>query len=88
MQESGGSISYVPKEKDKDTQLKAAIALLHGQLPETGKTAVDQARAGPLEAPRACGGSAGRLIGCFVIPKAASGYPGSQEGVVLVNGPG
>jgi carboxyl-terminal processing protease len=59
VQESGGSISYVPKEKDKDTQLKAAIALLHGQLPETGKTAVDQARAGPLEAPALAAGAQG-----------------------------
>ncbi len=47
--ESTGSSSYVPKEKDKDTQLKAAIALLHGQLPETGKNAIDQARAAPSD---------------------------------------
>ncbi len=49
-QESGGSVSYVPKEKEKDTQLKAAIALLHGQLPVTGKKAIDQARAAPSDA--------------------------------------
>ncbi|MFZ1106939.1 MAG: S41 family peptidase [Rhodomicrobium sp.] len=59
-QESGGSISYVPKDKDKDSQLKAAIALLHGQLPETGKAAVDQARAAPSDAaPLAAAGSQG-----------------------------
>jgi carboxyl-terminal processing protease len=37
--EAGGSISYVPKEKDKDNQLKAAIDLLHGKLPEPGTNA-------------------------------------------------
>ena len=58
-QEGGGSISYVPKDKDKDTQLKAAIALLHGQLPETGKNAVDQARAAPAETPPLAPGSQG-----------------------------
>jgi carboxyl-terminal processing protease len=58
--ESTGSISYVPKEKEKDTQLKAAIALLHGQLPETGKNAVDQARAVPTDtAPLAPGSTGG-----------------------------
>ena len=29
-EEQAGSSSYVPKEKDKDVQLKAAVALLHG----------------------------------------------------------
>ena len=59
-EESGGSVSYVPKEKEKDTQLKAAIALLHGQLPETGKKAIDQARATPSDtAPLALGTSGG-----------------------------
>jgi len=49
-EEAGGSSSYVPKEKEKDNQLQAALALLHGQLPQTGKKAtdsVDQARATP-----------------------------------------
>src|SRR5208337_2323762 len=31
--EQDGSLAYVPKEKDKDNQLAAAIALLHGTLP-------------------------------------------------------
>jgi carboxyl-terminal processing protease len=58
--ESSGSISYVPKEKEKDTQLKAAIAILHGQLPEMGKTAIDQAHAAPSDViPRAAAGSQG-----------------------------
>ena len=35
--EVAGSINYVPKEKDKDVQLKAAIDLLHGKKIETGK---------------------------------------------------
>ncbi len=47
-EESGGSPSYVPKEKEKDVQLKAAIALIHGQLP-TGSKAIDQARATPSD---------------------------------------
>ena len=60
VEEGGGSISYVPKEKEKDVQLKAAIALLHGQLPETGKTAIDQARAAPSDAaPLAAGATGG-----------------------------
>ena len=60
VQESGGSISYVPKEKEKDVQLKAAIALLHGQLPQTGKKAVDQAGAAPVDtAPLATGSDGG-----------------------------
>lgn len=50
VEEGGGSVSYVPKEKEKDVQLKAAIALLHGELPVTGKTAIDQARATPSDA--------------------------------------
>ncbi len=54
-EELGGSVSYVPREKEKDVQLKAAIALLHGQLVQTGKNAMDQARAVPIRhcAPRA-----------------------------------
>ncbi len=35
--EATGSISYVPKEKEKDVQLKAAIDLLHGIKPEVVK---------------------------------------------------
>ena len=35
--EATGSISYVPKEKEKDVQLKAAIDLLHGLKIETAK---------------------------------------------------
>ncbi len=35
--EAKGSVSYVPKEKEKDVQLKAAIDLLHGKKPETVK---------------------------------------------------
>ncbi len=44
-EESGGSLSYVPKEKEKDVQLKAALALLHGVLPQPGKKPLDQTRA-------------------------------------------
>ena len=58
-QEGGGSISYVPKEKEKDTQLKAAIALLHGQLPETGKNAIDKARAARTDTAPALGSAGG-----------------------------
>ncbi len=59
-EESGGSISYVPKEKEKDSQLKAAIALLHGELPLTGKKAMDKARAARFDtAPHASGTSGG-----------------------------
>lgn len=35
--EASGSISYVPKDKEKDVQLKAAIDFLHGKKIETGK---------------------------------------------------
>jgi carboxyl-terminal processing protease len=35
--EAAGSISYVPKEKEKDVQLKAAIDLLHGKPIEAAK---------------------------------------------------
>ena len=58
-EESGGSISYVPKEKEKDTQLKAAIALLHGELPLTGKKAMDKARAARFDAAPHAGTSGG-----------------------------
>jgi carboxyl-terminal processing protease len=43
--EAKGSISYVPKEKEKDVQLKAAIDLLHGKKPETVKKKVENAAA-------------------------------------------
>jgi carboxyl-terminal processing protease len=59
-EESGGSISFVPREKEKDVQLKAAIAVLHGQIPQTGKKAIDQARAIPADnTPLALGTSGG-----------------------------
>ncbi len=37
--ESTGSSTYVPKEKELDDQLNAAIALIHAQLPDTGQNA-------------------------------------------------
>ncbi|MGO8777367.1 MAG: S41 family peptidase [Rhodomicrobium sp.] len=40
--EARGSISYVPREKDKDNQLKAAIDLLHGKMPPAEKPAGDK----------------------------------------------
>ena len=59
-EESGGSISFVPREKEKDVQLKAAIAVLHGEILQTGKKAIDQARAIPSDnAPLALGTSGG-----------------------------
>src|SRR5208337_339048 len=59
-EESGGSVSYVPREKEKDVQLKAAIDLLHGEFAQTGKQAIDQARAAPSDtAPLALGTSGG-----------------------------
>ncbi len=33
-EETSGSVAYVPKEKEKDTQLQFAIALLNGEVPE------------------------------------------------------
>jgi carboxyl-terminal processing protease len=38
-EEEKGSDAYVPPEKDKDTQLEAAVKLLHGANPETLKSA-------------------------------------------------
>jgi carboxyl-terminal processing protease len=35
--ESAGSLAYVPKDKSKDNQLKAAIDLLHGKVPVAAK---------------------------------------------------
>ncbi len=49
----------MPKEKEKDNQLKAAIALLHGELPQTGKKAIDQARAAPSDTAPLVPGSSG-----------------------------
>jgi carboxyl-terminal processing protease len=40
--ESTGSPSYVPKEKDKDNQLHAAIDLLHGKMPTPPQPAADK----------------------------------------------
>ncbi|MGO9486399.1 MAG: S41 family peptidase [Rhodomicrobium sp.] len=40
--EASGSIAYVPKDKDKDNQLRAAIDLLHGKLPSAEKPAADK----------------------------------------------
>jgi carboxyl-terminal processing protease len=45
--EGSGSIAYVPKEKEKDNQLKAAIDLLHGKLPGIEKTPLQRAQAAP-----------------------------------------
>ncbi len=58
--ESSGSTSYVPRDKEKDVQLKAAIDLLHGKLPDTAKRAAEHAHAGSPDhmptAPTASGG--------------------------------
>jgi carboxyl-terminal processing protease len=40
--EASGSIAYVPKDKDKDNQLKTAIDVLHGKLPMAEKPAADK----------------------------------------------
>ena len=37
--EAKGSDAYVPPDRTKDTQLQAAISLLHGAKPEALKTA-------------------------------------------------
>jgi carboxyl-terminal processing protease len=50
-QEAAGSISYVPRDKDKDNQLKAALDLLHGKLPGTDKPALQRAQAAPAALP-------------------------------------
>ena len=39
------SSSYVPKDKEKDNQLKAAIDLLHGKLPALGRPVLQRADA-------------------------------------------
>jgi carboxyl-terminal processing protease len=45
--EAKGSISYVPKEKEMDNQLKTAIELLHGKLPGAEKNTLQRAQANP-----------------------------------------
>ncbi|HZV20611.1 MAG TPA: peptidase S41, partial [Hyphomicrobiales bacterium] len=45
--ESAGSVSYVPKNKENDKQLKAAIDLLHGKTPPISQSTVEQVRATP-----------------------------------------
>jgi carboxyl-terminal processing protease len=49
--EAAGSLSYVPKEKEKDRQLQVAIELLHGKIPQTGKPSVEHAHAAPEHEP-------------------------------------
>jgi len=50
--EAAGSISYVPKDKDKDNQLKAAIDLLHGKPPVLlEKNTLQRAEAAPEATP-------------------------------------
>ena len=44
--EATGSISYVPKEKEKDVQLKAAIDLLHGKKSKPAKKVENAAAPG------------------------------------------
>jgi carboxyl-terminal processing protease len=51
--EAAGSLSYVPKEKDKDNQLKAALDLLHGKLPGIDKPSMQRAQAEPAAMPAA-----------------------------------
>ena len=58
-EETGGSSSYVPKEKENDVQLKAAIAILHGDLPQIEKKALNQARAAPRDNTAAGNGTRG-----------------------------
>jgi carboxyl-terminal processing protease len=49
--EAAGSLSYVPKDKDKDNQLKAALDLLHGKLPGVDKPSMQRAHAEPSNLP-------------------------------------
>jgi carboxyl-terminal processing protease len=42
-EETSGSVAYVPKEKEKDTQLQFAIALLNGEVPEEQEKAQNTA---------------------------------------------
>lgn len=55
---SAGSLAYVPKEKDKDNQLKAAIDLLHGKDPER-KPSIEHTHAAPEEQTRLIPGGTG-----------------------------
>ena len=48
-QEESGSLSYVPKDKEKDNQLKAAIDLLHGKTPAGPVNGLQRVQAGPAE---------------------------------------
>lgn len=47
--EASGSLSYVPKEKEKDNQLKAAIELLHGKPPYVEKNTLQRAQVTPTD---------------------------------------
>jgi carboxyl-terminal processing protease len=49
--EASGSISYVPKEKEKDVQLKAAIDLLHGKKIEVANKKQENAAVPATPAP-------------------------------------
>lgn len=67
--EEKGSSSYVPKDKDKDNQLKAAINLLHGKAPArekplTHENGLQRAEANPSAKPEvaANGGTGQRAI--------------------------
>jgi carboxyl-terminal processing protease len=57
--EAAGSLSYVPREKDKDNQLKAALDLLHGKLPGMDKPSMQRAQAEPGVSPAAAPASGG-----------------------------
>lgn len=48
--ESAGSPSYVPKDKEKDNQLAAAIDLLHGKAPLLNKNPLQRAEVSPAPA--------------------------------------
>jgi carboxyl-terminal processing protease len=48
-QERSGSSTYVPKEKEMDDQLNAAIALIHAQLPDTDQNADGSGSGGSTE---------------------------------------
>jgi carboxyl-terminal processing protease len=57
--EAGGSLSYVPKEKDKDNQLKAALDVLHGKLPGVDKPSMQRVNAEPSGSPAAAPATTG-----------------------------
>lgn len=50
VQERTGGSTYVPKEKELDDQLNAAIALIHAQLPDTNTNAMDRQSAAKTDA--------------------------------------